>query len=167
MAGQPVRTSPDGGTMSKRIFTACVFSLLLGVQATHVASNQGLLDGPKREVEQMEKQWREAWVRGDAVALDQIHAEDYLVINYLGQMNDKSRVMADVRAGEFKYEGMEHKDVVMRVYGEVVVVNGRTINKGHRRDRDVSGEFSYTRVYVKRAGRWQAVLSQYTRPATQ
>jgi len=61
---------------------------------------------------------------------------------------------------------MEHKDVIMRVYGNVVVVNARTINKGHRRERDVSGEFRYTRVYVKREGRWQAVLSQYTRPET-
>ena len=40
----------------------------------------------------------------------------------------------------------------------------RTVNKGHRPERDVSGELSYTRVYVKRDDRWQAVLSQYTRP---
>jgi hypothetical protein len=54
----------------------------------------------------------------------------------------------------------------MRVYGNVVIVNALTVNKGHRQERDVSGDFSYTRVYVKRDGRWQAVLSQYTRPAT-
>jgi len=59
---------------------------------------------------------------------------------------------------------MEHRDVFMRVYGEVVIVNGRTVNKGHRQQRDVSGEFSYSRVYVRRGDRWQAVLSQYTRP---
>jgi ketosteroid isomerase-like protein len=114
----------------------------------------------------MEKEWREAWVRGDPTALDRIHADDYLVINYLGQVNTKAQVMSDVRAGAFKYESMEHKDVVMRVYGNVVIVTARTVNKGHRQERDVSGEFSYTRVYVKREGRWQAVLSQYTRPAT-
>jgi hypothetical protein len=54
----------------------------------------------------------------------------------------------------------------MRVYGNVVIVNALTVSKGHRRERDVSGDFSYTRVYVKRDGRWQAALSQYTRPAT-
>lgn len=120
----------------------------------------------KREVRQMEKEWREAWVRGDPVILARIHADNYFSINYLGQLSTKEQVMADVRAGAFKYESMEHKDVVMRVYGNVVIVNGLTINKGHRQQRDVSGEFRYTRVYVKRGGRWQAVLSQYTRPVT-
>ena len=95
----------------------------------------------------MERNWREAWVRGDAEALDRIHADDYLVINYLGQVNTKAQVMADVRAGAFKYKSMEHKDVVMRVYDNVVIVNARTVNKGHRQERDVGGEFSYTRVY--------------------
>jgi len=123
-------------------------------------------DQAKREVQQVEKEWREAWVAGDPIALDRIHADDYLSINYLGQFSTKDQVMADVRAGAFKYESIEHKDVVMRVYGNVVIVNGRTINKGHRQQRDVSGEFSYTRVYVKLDGRWQAELSQYTRPAT-
>ena len=142
-----------------------LMALLMGGHLGRVTSAQGPDDQAKREVQDVEKEWREAWIRGDPAALDRIHADDYLSINYLGQLNTKAQVMSDVRAGAFKYESMEHKDVVMRVYGNVVIVNARTINKGHRRDRDVSGEFSYTRVYVKRDGRWQAVLSQYTRPA--
>jgi pimeloyl-ACP methyl ester carboxylesterase/ketosteroid isomerase-like protein len=120
----------------------------------------------KREVTQKEKEWREAWVRGDAATLDRLHADDYFSINNIGQRSTKAQVMADVRAGLFKYESMEHKDVVLRVYSDVVIVNGQTINKGRRDERDVSGEFSFTRVYVKRNRHWQAVLAQYTRSAT-
>ena len=120
----------------------------------------------KQAVTQKEKEWREAWVRGDATTLDRLHADDYFSINNIGQRSTKAQVMADVRAGLFKYESMEHKDVVLRVYGDVVIVNGQTINKGRRGERDVSGEFSFTRVYVKRNGQWQAVLAQYTRPPT-
>ena len=47
-----------------------------------VTSAQGPDDQAKLEVQNMEKQWREAWVQGDADALDLIHANDYLVINY-------------------------------------------------------------------------------------
>lgn len=129
------------------------------------APTSALVDQAKHEVAQREKEWREAWIRGDAEALDGLHADDYLVINYLGQRQTKAQVMTDVRAGVFKYDSMEHRDVVMRVYGDVVVVNARTINRGHRGERDVSGEFSYTRVYVRRDGQWRAVLSQYTRPS--
>jgi ketosteroid isomerase-like protein len=141
------------------LFLALVFAGCLSLTFAHEAD-----DRAKLEVQQVEKEWREAWIRGDPVALDRIHADDYLSINYLGQLSTKAQVMADVRAGAFKYESMAHKDVVMRVYGDVVIVNARTINKGHRQQRDVSGEFRYTRVYVKRGGHWQAVLSQYTRP---
>ena len=150
--------------MNRRVAPALLLALLMSGHLS-VTSAQGADDQAKREVQNMERNWREAWVRGDAEALDRIHADDYLVINYLGQVNTKAQVMADVRAGAFKYQSMEHKDVVMRVYDNVVIVNARTVNKGHRQERDVSGEFSYTRVYVKRGGRWQAVLSQYTRPA--
>jgi hypothetical protein len=150
--------------MKRRTVSGFLLALVMGggfggMSGAHEADAQA-----KREVQQIEKEWREAWVRGDPVALDRIHADDYFSINYLGQFSTKAQVMADVRAGAFKYESMEHKDVVMRVYGNVVIVNARTINKGHRQQRDVSGEFSYTRVYVKRGGHWQAVLSQYTRP---
>jgi ketosteroid isomerase-like protein len=139
--------------------------LAMGAVLTTPVFTQDRNEQAKREVAQAEKEWREAWVRGDAEALDRIHADDYLAINYLGQRSTKAEVMADVRAGAFKYESMEHRDVVMRVYGDVVIVNGLTVNKGRRRERDVSGEFSYSRVYVKRNGRWQAVLSHYTRPS--
>jgi ketosteroid isomerase-like protein len=149
--------------MSRRVATTLLLTLLLSTHLGRVTSGQGQDDQAKREVQQMEKEWREAWVRGDPVALDRIHADDYLSINYLGQVSTKAQVMSDVRAGAFKYESMEHKDVIMRVYGNVVIVNALTVNKGHRRERNVSGDFSYTRVYVKRDGRWQAVLSQYTR----
>lgn len=147
------------GHIVRLLFLALVFAGCLSLTFAHEAD-----DRAKLEVQQVEKEWREAWVRGDPVALDRIHADDYLSINYLGQLSTKAQVMADVRAGAFKYESMAHKDVVMRVYGDVVIVNARTINKGHRQQRDVSGEFRYTRVYVKRGGHWQAVLSQYTRP---
>jgi uncharacterized protein (TIGR02246 family) len=152
--------------MSGRVAATLLLTLLISSHLRRATFAQAPDDRAKREVQSMEKEWREAWVRGDPAAVDRIHADDYLSINYLGQVSTKAQVMSDVRAGAFKYESMEHKDVVMRVYGDVVIVNGRTINKGHRQERDVSGGFSYTRVYVKRDGRWQAVLSHYTRPAT-
>lgn len=152
----------------RRVAVKLFLALLLTTHIGCVAFALGKDDQQaKLEVKQMEKEWREAWISGDSVALDRIHADDYLAINYLGQMNTKAQVMSDVRAGAFKYDSIEHKDIVMRVYGNVVIVNGRTVNKGHRRERDASGDFSYTRVYVKRNGRWQAVLSHYTRPPTQ
>lgn len=111
---------------NRHVAVKLFLALLLTTHIGHVALAQGKDDQQaKLEVKQMEKEWREAWIRGDSVALDRIHADDYLAINYLGQMNTKAQVMSDVRAGAFKYDSMEHKDIVMRVYGNVVMVDGR------------------------------------------
>ena len=117
----------------------------------------------EREVLDTERQWREAWVAGDAAALDGIHADDYVAIPNIGTTSTKAEVMADVQRGLFRYTRMQHSEQNVRFYGASAVVVGRTTNEGHRGDRDVSGDFRYTRIYVKRDGRWQAVLSQYTR----
>ena len=117
----------------------------------------------EREVLDAERQWREAWLAGDAAALDRIHADDYIAIPNIGSTSNKEQVMADVRRGVFRYSRMEHSEQSVQFHGPTAVVVGRTTNEGRRGDRDVSGAFRYTRIYVKRDGRWQAVLSQYTR----
>jgi ketosteroid isomerase-like protein len=117
----------------------------------------------EQEVKGLEELWCKAWVAADAATLDRIHADDYVAVNNIGTLNPKSSVIADVRAGLFRYQSMEHRDLSFRVYGDTVVVVGVTVNKGNRGERDVSGTFRYTRVWVKRRGIWQVVLSQYTR----
>jgi unsaturated rhamnogalacturonyl hydrolase len=117
----------------------------------------------EREVLDAERHWREAWVAGDAAALDRIHAANYIAIPNIGTTSTRAEVMADVKQGVFRYSSMKHSEQNVRFFGGTAVVVGRTTNEGRRGDRDVSGDFRYTRIYVKRDGRWQAVLSQYTR----
>ena len=117
----------------------------------------------EQQVTDLEEQWCKAWIAADVAVLDRIHADDYVAVNNIGALSPKSSVIADVRAGLFRYQSMEHRDLSFRVYGDTVVVVGLTINKGRRGERDVSGTFRYTRVWVKRRGIWQVVLSQYTR----
>jgi uncharacterized protein (TIGR02246 family) len=117
----------------------------------------------ERAVRDMEQQWREAWLAADAAAMERIYADDYMAIPNIGTVSTRAEIMADVRRGVFKYSRMDHSEMSVRIYGETAVVVGRTSNDGRRGDRDVSGDFRYTRIYVKRRGHWQAVLAQYTR----
>jgi hypothetical protein len=99
----------------------------------------------EQQVADLEDQWCKAWVAADAAALDRIHADDYVAMNNIGALSPKSSVIADVRAGLFRYESMERRDLSFRVYGDTVVVSV-TVNRGRRGERDVSGRFRYTRV---------------------
>ena len=142
-----------------------VRALLCSVALAVVFGQAGADLQAEQQVRDMERQWRQAWLAGDAATLDRIHGDDYTAIPNIGTVSTKAEVMADVRKGLFRYSRMEHSEMAVRIYGTTGVVVGRTINEGHRGDRDVSGDFRYTRIYVKRNGNWQAVLAQYTRTA--
>jgi ketosteroid isomerase-like protein len=145
----------------------CVVFWLIAFPAApaSLVAQSGQEVNAEREVRAMEAQWRQAWLAGDAAALDRIQADDYIAIPNIGTTSTKTEIMADVRRGVFRYSRMDHFDMTVRIYGTVGVVVGRTVNEGRRGDRDVSGEFRYTRIYVKRSAGWQVVLAQYTRIA--
>jgi len=51
----------------------------------------------------------------------------------------------------------------VRIYGETAVITGRSPIKV--KGQDVSGEYRFTHVWIKRSDRWQVVASQVTRIA--
>jgi len=118
----------------------------------------------EREIRQVEEKRREALLRGDTTTLDQIFADEYIVTNQSGGVRTKTQMISDLRSGALKFESADEDDVVVRVYGNTAVITGRATSKHEGRD---STQVRFTRVYVKRMGRWQAVTYQVTRIAQQ
>jgi len=56
-------------------------------------------------------------------------------------------------------------DYVTRVYENAAVVTGRATSKGTDHGHEFVLHIRFTRVYVKRLGRWQMVALQATRIA--
>jgi len=50
----------------------------------------------------------------------------------------------------------------VRIYGDVAVLDGIADNTGTYRGFPFSGKVRYTRIFVRRDGRWQAVAMQQT-----
>ena len=65
-------------------------------------------------------------------------------------------------SGSFHYVSREISDLRVRVYGETAVVTGRSVQKGMENGKDYSGDYWFTRVYVKQKGRWLTVALQTT-----
>ena len=139
------------------LLSALLFTLFVSGNTLAASKDQAA-------VAEREQQWRQSWVASDYKTLETLHAEDYYAINNEGHFTTREQVLSDVKAGKFKYSSMEHKDMRIRIYGNSAVVTGVTINNGYRGDRDVSGVFAYTRVYIKENNLWRAVMAQYTRP---
>jgi hypothetical protein len=108
----------------------------------------------------VEEKRREALLQSDTATLDQIFADDYIVTNQFGQLQTKAQMISDLKSGALKFESIVEDDVITRVYGDAAVVTGRATSKHVGRD---TTQVRFTRVYVKRQGRWQAVAYQVTR----
>ena len=53
-------------------------------------------------------------------------------------------------------------DLKVRVYGSTAVVTGKSNAKGSINGRELKGPVMFTRVYVKKDGKWQSVAFQQT-----
>jgi ketosteroid isomerase-like protein len=104
-----------------------------------------------------------AVVKGDVEALEKATADDYTLINMSGQMSDKAQMVSAVKAGQTKLTSDELSDLKVRVYDNTAVITGKADVKGTLGGKDATDQIMFTRVYVKKDGRWQSVAFQQTR----
>ncbi len=104
-----------------------------------------------------------AVVKGDTATLDKQTSDDYVLISMTGRMADKSQMLDGFKSGQSKLTSNELSDLKVRVYGDAAVVTGKADVKGTLGGQDATGQVLFTRVYVKKGGRWQSVSLQQTR----
>jgi uncharacterized protein (TIGR02246 family) len=120
-------------------------------------------DSVEKAVMQMEEDLRVAITKGDAKAYARIVGDDYVFTNQDAVVRTKAQMVAAYESGSIKYESSKFDEIKVQAYGDTAVVTGRQTLKGQDSGKDLSGQFRYTRVYVKRQGRWQLVATQVTR----
>jgi ketosteroid isomerase-like protein len=144
--------------------TMAASSLALGQMTGKKAnySNQKV-DSVEQAVMQMEEELRVAVSKSDTKAYGRIVGDDYVYTNQDALVRTKAQVMSDYDSGSLKYESIKFDEIKVHAYGDTAVVTGRSTAKGQDNGKDFSGQFRYTRVYVKRQGSWQIVATQSTR----
>jgi ketosteroid isomerase-like protein len=115
-----------------------------------------------REIVEMERQAREASMHRDPDFSQRTLAEDYVAITPLGTVTTKQDTVSARKSGQLRYDSINVSDMVVRLYGDTAVVTARADVKGHQLGEDFSGPYRYTRVWIRRGGRWQAVSYQAT-----
>lgn len=116
----------------------------------------------EQELIHMEREFGEALTRGDKATLDRLMAEDFLAINPVGRELTKAQVLFEITSPDYEIESLRNEDIRVRVFGDAAVATALGTVKGRYKGQDASGQFRYTRVWVKRQGRWQAVAAQST-----
>lgn len=149
----------DSDVVRMRRFSRFVVVLLLALCPALV-----LAAGPEDEVRAMEKLWNESRVRADVAALDRLLDAAWTVTHGDGTINTKAEYLADLKSGARKFfADVKQDDFTVRIYGDTAVAAGLSDSKVEYKGKPSGGALRFTRVYVKRDGRWIMIVSHATR----
>lgn len=109
------------------------------------------------ELSRLENVWNEAHIRGDADALHRLWSNDFVVTVPNMTLMTKPETMGVWRSGQMKFQRYQTSDIRIRVYDDAAVVTGRLQRTRNFNGRAVGDDWRFTKVYVRRAGRWQVV----------
>jgi ketosteroid isomerase-like protein len=120
---------------------------------------------PEQTVIALETSWSQAAIARDRTVLDRFYADEYIFTNEDGVTTNRTKEIANITSGTFRLTAFRFNDLKVHVYGDVSVVTGENDIKGTWEDinKDISGPYRFTDVFVKRNSRWQCVASQSSR----
>jgi ketosteroid isomerase-like protein len=76
----------------------------------------------KEEVQASFEEFLQALKSGDASSLEQIYADDYILVRPNGDTLTKEQILADLRQHSMKFTSFEVKDVLIRTKGSVGIL---------------------------------------------
>ncbi len=114
------------------------------------------------EIKKLEDRRFQAMIDGDFDTLDGLLGDDLIYTHSTAQSDTRAEYIALFKKGVFKYLKIERPIENIHVYGDAVVVTGRTTM-----DAIVDGKprllnSRYTNVWIKGAKGWQMVVWQST-----
>jgi ketosteroid isomerase-like protein len=136
-----------------------VLAVVVATVATFATGQGGKIE---QSLMQMEREWVEAAQKKDGDTLGRILADDWVGQGPTGTVT-KAQALAELKSGDSKLESITLGDMKVRAFGDTAVVSGTDDEKSSYKGKDTSGHYTWTDVFVKRQGKWQAVASQSTR----
>jgi hypothetical protein len=110
-----------------------------------------------------EHAWGQAFVKGDAAAIDRLLADDFRGIAPDGSAYDKASMLADVRRGP-PITSDSVGPITVRFFGDTAVAQGSEQEIGPAPERHLASRI-WTDVWIRRDSRWQIVAAEDLDPA--
>jgi len=150
-----------GTEMMNRLSRALLAAVLVLAVCPLVAQTNTKAE---QEIRASEKLWNESRVRADVAALGKLLDDGWTVTHGDGTINTKAEYLADLKSGVRKFFGdVKQDDFTVRIYGDTAVAAGVSDSKVEYKGKPSGGALRFTRVYVKRDGRWVMIVSHATR----
>jgi ketosteroid isomerase-like protein len=122
------------------------------IQAANFTNAEGTIIG-------LEKKWAEAIVNRDMGTLNEIIADDFTGTAWSGDTYSKTKAVDDIEFRIYVAQALDLEGIKVKVFGDTAVVTLTQVEKSKYDNKDCSGRYGYSDVWLKRNGSWQAVSS--------
>lgn len=138
-------------------FRLCTAACLIASAVIPTQARESRAARDLKDLSRLESVWNEAHLRADAEALDQLWASDLIVTVPDMPVMDKNEALAVVRSARIKFRRYQTSDLRTRVYGDTAVVTGQLSRERESASNEFEDDWRFTKIYVRRKGRWQVV----------
>lgn len=114
---------------------------------------------------QRDSLWNSLRLKGDAVGLAPLLADDWLLTHSDGRTQDKADYLRELATRSRTNSQVLNTGLRVRTYGETAIVTGISIQSGVSNGQPWSGQFRFTRTWIRREGAWVMVASHSSRCA--
>jgi opacity protein-like surface antigen len=147
----------------KRIFLAAILALAASTLAIGVAHADSHNPNPvEKALLKIEAELIGALARNDAAVFERQLADSFTFIGPDGTVQDRAQWLADLKSGALKMASSANDQFKVQVYGKAAVVTYRSTDKGTYKGVDISGQYRWTDVFVKKGTRWLVVATHGT-----
>jgi hypothetical protein len=143
-------------------------TVVLALPAITLAKEKATSAEVEATLKKIEQELTDTIVKSDTSAFERYLSSDYLGIGPDGVTQNKSELLADIKSGTLKLESSTTSDMKVQVAGaDMAVVVYRSDDKGTYKGKDITGQYRWLDVFVKRDGKWQIAIDQGTPIAKQ
>lgn len=118
----------------------------------------------KSIVENFESRFEKTRSQPDVIQLNEMIADEFMLINPEGKIVDKRKCIDnDLALGQPVFESFTYQLDSLHVTSNSILAIGSFSNKGMLNNRDISGSYRFTKLYLNRDKRWQLALTHLTK----
>ena len=108
----------------------------------------------------LDSEYQEAVKNNDAVTMDRILADDFVLVTGRGKTFTKADLLAEARNKTTVYERQEDSEKKVRVWGDAAMITALLWVKGTSDGKPVEYKLWFSDLYLRRPEGWRYVFAQ-------
>jgi len=144
-----------------RLFVLTVVSVCLSTLGLHASGNPELTAG-QREILALHQSMAAALQNRDLTEWAKFVADNCIFSSDDGELTTKAQIVENMKTLAPAYDRSEnHRDFLVRIYGDTAVLNFRLTAHEQFTDTDIVTEMRHTQTFAKQNGQWRLVAEQW------